>query len=151
KADKDAFVNSLKYRGQYIGTGPYMMANWDGGLKMELTRFDGYWQGRPPLDRIVINIISDTNAVVAQILAGAVDVIMPTAIGAEGATEVQRRWEGTGNVVRIAPVPILEYIEPMARAEYAKPLNGMTQIPVRQAMMFSIDRAALSDAITLGL
>jgi peptide/nickel transport system substrate-binding protein len=54
-------------------------------------------------------------------------------------------------VTRIAPVPILEYIEPMTRPEYAKPSNGMPQLAVRQAMMFGIDRTALTEAITLGL
>jgi peptide/nickel transport system substrate-binding protein len=151
KTDKEAFVNSPKYRNEYVGLGPYKMTAWDGGVQMELTRFDDYWQGRPPLDRIILHIITDPNPVVAQILAGALEVIMPTAVTPESAFEVRRRWEGTGNVTRIEPVEILDYIEPMTRSEYARPLNGMLQLAVRQAMMNGIDRGALTDVITLGL
>lgn len=151
QGDKDAFVNSPKYRDEYVGTGPYKMAAWPPGFQMELQRFDDYWQGRPALDRIVINFVTDANTVVAAILAGAIDQIMPTAVTPEGAAEVRNRWQGTGNVVRIEPVETLDYLEPMIRPEYARPVNGMPQAAVRQAMMHAIDRQALADVITLGL
>jgi peptide/nickel transport system substrate-binding protein len=151
RSDKQAFINSPKFRDEYIGLGPYKMAAWDGGVQMELVRFDDYWQGRPPLDRIVIRMITDTNTVVAQILAEALDVVMPAAVGAEAALEVRRRWDGTGHVTRVDPVPTLDYIMPMLRPEYAAPVNGMLQLPVRQAMMHSIDRKALADVLTAGM
>lgn len=151
KTDKIAFINSAKYRNEFLGTGPFKLTSWDAGYQMDLSRFDDYWKGRPLLDRIVIKVIADTTAAVATILAGGYDVIFPTAVSAEGAAEVQRRWEGTGNIVHIDPVDTLDYIEPMIRPEYAKPLNGMPQLLVRQAMMHAIDRKALSEVVTLGM
>jgi peptide/nickel transport system substrate-binding protein len=151
RSDKQAFINSARFRDEYVGLGPYKMAAWDGGVQMELVRNEAYWQGRPPLDRVIIRMITDTNAVVAQILAEAMDVIMPAAVSPEAALEVRRRWEGTGHVTRIEPVSTLDYLMPMLRPEYAVPQNGMTQLPVRQAMMHGIDRKALADVITAGM
>jgi peptide/nickel transport system substrate-binding protein len=151
QGDKDAFVNSAKYRDEYIGTGPYRISSWPPGVQMELQRFDDYWQGRPLIDRIILNFVGDANTVTASILAGAIELIMPPAVTPEAAAEVKQRWEGTGNVVRIEPVETLDYMEPMIRPEFAKPVNGMPQVLVRQAMMHAIDRKALADVITLGL
>src|SRR5207248_5932362 len=98
--DKDAFVISPKYRNEYIGTGPYKMTAWDGGVQMDLARFDDYWEGRPPLDKVIFHIVSDTNSAVAEILSGAFDMVMPPTVSTENATEIKKRREGTGNVVR---------------------------------------------------
>jgi peptide/nickel transport system substrate-binding protein len=151
RTDKEAFINSPKFREEYLGLGPYRMTGWDRGSQMDLARFDDYWRGRPPLDRIVIRFINDPNTLVANVLAEAVDLNVPPGITGDSMFEVQRRWEGTGNVARIEPVPILDYMEPMIRPEYARPANGLPQLAVRQALMHGLDRAALTEVITGGL
>ena len=149
--DKSGFINSPKYRDEYIGLGPYRMTAWERGTSMDLARFDDYWQGRPPLDRIQIRFIFDANTLVANVLAGAIDMNVPPGITGEQASEVKRRWEGTGNTARIEAVPTLDYMEPMVRLDYAKPVNGMPQLAVRQAMVHGIDKAALTGVVTNGL
>ena len=151
RTDKEAFINSAKFREEYLGLGPYRMVAWERGIQMELARFDDYWRGRPPLDRIVIRFINDPNTLVANILAGGIDLNVPPGITGDSMFEVQRRWEGTGNTARIAAVPTLDYIEPMIRPEYARPVNGLPQLAVRQALMHGIDRQALTEVVTGGL
>jgi peptide/nickel transport system substrate-binding protein len=151
RTDKEAFVNSPKFREEYLGIGPYRMTSWERGIQMEMARFDGYWRGRPPLDRIVIRFINDPNTLVANILASSIDLNVPPGITGDAMFEVQNRWQGTGNTARIAAVPTLDYIEPMIRPEFARPVNGLPQLAVRQALMHGIDRKALTEVITGGL
>src|SRR5204862_1210199 len=97
---KEKFANSPALASQFIGQGPYRLADWQSGSQMIFTRFDDYYQGRPPLDRVTVRFLRDPNAMVASILAGAVDMLLPAGIGLDAAVDVQQRWAGTGNEVR---------------------------------------------------
>jgi peptide/nickel transport system substrate-binding protein len=148
--DKDAFANSTLFTSEFIGLGPYRMVRWDRGSAMELTRFNGYWRGRPPLDRVIVRFIFDPTAMVANMLAGSVDLITPPSVDADAAVELKTRWEGTGNSVRIEPVPAIQYLELQLQPQYAKPANGLALLPVRQGMYQALDRPSYAAAISHG-
>lgn len=151
RTDKQSLVNSARFTGEFIGLGPYRMTTWERGSHIELARFDSYFLGRPPLDRVVVRFIGDSNTVVANILAGAVDLILPPNVDIDTALELRRRWEGTGNLVRIEPIPRITYLELMMRPEYAKPANGLPTLVVRQGLYHAIDRASITEVTTGGL
>lgn len=149
--EKSAFDNSPLFREQFVGLGPYKVTEWVQGSHIEATRFDAYHRGRPALDRVVVRYILDQNAIVANILAGAIDVVVPKSVETDAALQLRRQWEGTGNVVRIEAIPRIIYLEMMLRPEYARPLNGLPNLTVRQALSHAIDRQGIADAATGGL
>jgi peptide/nickel transport system substrate-binding protein len=151
KTDKQAFENSPHFREQFIGLGPYRLTAWERGSHAETVRFDGYHAGRPALDRVVVRYIPDENTMVANILAGSIDVIMPKSVDLDGALQLRRQWEGTGNLVRIEPLPRFAYMELMFKPEFAKPLNGLPNLAVRQGLSHALDRAGLAEVATGGL
>ncbi len=106
--------------------------------------------GRPPLDTLFVRFITDPNAMVAAILAGTVDVLLPIGVDLEAALEVQRRWEGTGNQVITNPSGRLRHLELQHRADFMQPKNGFPNPTVRQAFYQAIDRRTLVDVITEG-
>jgi peptide/nickel transport system substrate-binding protein len=136
---------------QFVGLGPYRLINWERGSHMEFVRFDDFYRGRPPLDRVLIKFLGDPNTLVANILAGEVDVVLPSSVEVDAALEVRKRWEGTGNQVRFALQGILWYMQLQARPEYARPANGLTNRTVRQALYQAIDRPNLAEVMTAGL
>jgi len=150
-SDKEAFVNSSRFTTDFVGLGPYQMVRWEPGSHIEMARFDGYWKGRPPLDRVVVQFIRDPNTLLANALAGSVDLVAPPSIEIEQAAELKRRWEGTGNVVRVEPIPRIQYMELQLGQEMARPRNGFPLLPVRQALYHALDRDALAEVMTLGL
>lgn len=75
--DKDAFLNSSYWSTEFIGLGPFRLAQWVPGSHVEFTRFDGYYRGPAPLDSIVLRFITDPNALVSAILAEEIDVVLP--------------------------------------------------------------------------
>jgi peptide/nickel transport system substrate-binding protein len=149
-ADKDAFLASPRFGDQYVGLGPYRMVRWERGSYMELARFDDYFGGPPPLDAVVIRYIPDPNTMVANILSGAVDVLLPPSVDLDGVQEVQRRWQGTGNVVRVGPIPWFLYMTIQYRPEMAKPSRGLADANVRRALYLATNRQALTDVMTHG-
>ena len=149
--DKEAFINSPRFTTDFVGLGPYQMVRWEPGSHIEMSRFDAYFKGRPPLDRVVVQFIRDANALLANALAGAVDLVPPPALEIEQAAELRRRWEGTGNVVRVEAIPRIQYMELMLNPELARPRNGFPQLAVRQGLSHALDRNELAEVMTLGL
>src|SRR5207249_9072286 len=99
RADKANLANSPRFTTEVIGLGPYRLVNWQHDVHMEFTRFDDYFRGRPPFDTVTVRFMGDTNTLVANILAEAIDMVLPTGVDLETALEVRRRWERTGNQV----------------------------------------------------
>lgn len=58
-----------------IGTGPYKFVSWAPTQDLVLEKFDGYWGGVQPWDKVVRKEIPNDAARVAQLLAGQVDLI----------------------------------------------------------------------------
>ena len=73
--DKTAVENSPLWSTQWVGVGPYRMTSWNLGTSMEGAAFDQYFLGRPKIDRVIIRYIGDVNAIVANVLAGEIDVV----------------------------------------------------------------------------
>jgi len=136
---------------QFVGQGPYRLTDWLNGSQMSFVRFDDYYQGRPPLDRVVVRFLNDANAMVANILAGSVDLLLPRGVGLDAAVEVQRRWAGSDNQVRFDVSESPRQIEIQFRPDVARPQDGLILRSVRQAFYEAIDRAMLADLFANGL
>src|SRR4029078_4271667 len=59
-----------------IGTGPYKFVSWTPKDSFVADRFDGYWGGKEPWEKIVRKEIPNDAARVAQLKAGQVDLIV---------------------------------------------------------------------------
>ncbi len=58
---------------QPVGTGPYRFREWITGQKIVLEAFDGYFEGRPKIDRIVIRVIPDPSTMFLELKFGGID------------------------------------------------------------------------------
>ncbi len=59
-----------------IGTGPFKFVKWARGDRVEMVRFDAYWNPiLPYLDKVIFRFISDPAAQIAALKAGDIDVI----------------------------------------------------------------------------
>jgi len=151
RADKEAFLRSPWFTGEFIGLGPYRLARWEPGSHMEFARFDDYYQGRPPFDTVVMRFMADANTLVANVLSGAVDAVVPPGLDLDTALEVQGRWEGTGNQVRFDVTDTIQYVQIQYRPDYSRPKNGLETRAVRQGLYQAIDRAALVEVVSHSL
>jgi len=152
--DKVNLINSPYTTSQFVGLGPYRLTSWDPGSEIAFSRFDDYYLGRPSLDSVDVKVIGDANALIANILAGGVDVILSEGADLDAEIDLKQRWEGTGNQVYILPYDPgggLRHFEIQFRPEYAQPTHfGLADHTVRQAFYQATNRQNLSDIITHG-
>ncbi|MBI4212679.1 MAG: hypothetical protein HY534_00020, partial [Chloroflexi bacterium] len=137
----------------YVGTGPFKLVNWERGSHIEFERFDDYYRGPAKLNRVFLQIVPDPNTMVANILAEAIDVVAPPNVDISLGLEVKDRWakEGSKHQVLVQTRDGSETWEIMLNPQYARPVNGMTQQPVRQALLQAVDRKSLNEVMTQGL
>lgn len=145
-----AFINTPYWTHEHVSDGPYRILRYELGGDMDLERFDQYFEGRPPFDRVYVKVIGDPSSLIASILAGALDTVVPPGIDINAALEVKRRWEGTGNEVRADVVDRPMHLEVQFRPEVARPQFGLVEQPVRQALYQAINRQAVTEFMTYG-
>jgi peptide/nickel transport system substrate-binding protein len=152
RTNKQGLANLPYFTTDFVGLGPFKLGNWEPGIETEFVRFDDYYRGPATIDRIILRAIPDPNAMIANIMAGSVDVLVPPGPDIESAGAVKERWAGTGNQVltqvldSINSAYILQY-----RPELARPRNGLTNRDVREALYRAVDRPAMSEELTFGL
>ena len=123
------------------GTGPFKFLKWVRGDRVEMVRFDAYWNPELPyLDKVTFRFIPDPNAQIAALKAEDVDVI-GTLRSPEMAVELDKDKR----------FKVLAGSSPnqciMSTNNKAKPFDNKL---VRQAMAYAIDRQAVVDLVEFG-
>jgi len=139
-----------------VGTGPYRLARFARGDRVELVRHDAYWEGRPAWDRVTFRMVPNSAARTAALLAGDVDVIeqIPPAdvvtLRANAAVRLEQKvsWR-----------TIFFHLEhglnrvPTVTGDSGRPLdpNPLKDVRVRRAISHAINRQAIAERVMEGL
>jgi peptide/nickel transport system substrate-binding protein len=120
-----------------IGTGPYMLADYDKAQGAYLYEaFDNYYQGEPIVDRLVFVKVSDDMAAAAlaqgKVNAASIQAEMVDTLKSQGFTILRSSYNWCAKVM------INHQIEPLNRKEF------------RHALAYAIDRQALVDVTQRG-
>src|SRR5581483_454007 len=106
---------------------------------------DRFVLGRPKIDEIEIRTIPDTNAIVASVLSGNVDVVLGRALSADQALQLRDRWP-EGKIE--TPVTSLMMMYP----QLLNPTPAVVlDLTFRRSVLEAIDRQLLADSIDYGL
>lgn len=151
QTDKMAILTTPLLTSQFVGLGPFRVVDWTEGVGVTFERFDDYYLGRAPIDRVIVRYVADANAMLAGVLAGAVDVVLSPSVELDTAAELKQRWEGTGNRVLTSLSGSQQFLRPQFRTELAQPHNGSPNLTVRRALLHAIDRVAVAEASSNGL
>jgi len=142
--DKASLLDLPYWTTDFVGAGPFRVREFARNSHMVLQAYDQYVLGRPRVDEIVIRFISDPNALIANLLAGEVQVTIGRGLNLEQALQVAGQWsEG--------------------RME-AKPSNWIAHYPqlltpnpavigdarFRRALLLALDRQGMSDSLQGG-
>jgi peptide/nickel transport system substrate-binding protein len=140
--DKENTVVESNAQTKAVGTGPFVFQEWRQGESLRFTKNPNYWQsGKPYLDEIVVNIRADAQAMIADLEAGAADLIAnPTLQDFQRLKPNPSYWASL-----LTPAAGMYQIQP--NVTY-KPLDDKR---VRQALNYAIDRKRITDTVLLGL
>jgi len=149
RGDAQAFANSLWWTREFVGLGPYRVGNWELGSQIEALAFDQYLLGRPKIDRVIIRYIGDVNALVANLLAGDLDM-SPTGASLDPPqlVTVKNAWEPNGLGTTVAVPRGVRNLHLQRRDPNAP---WARDVRVRQALVHMIDRQSMVEVINSGI
>ncbi|MBL8055945.1 MAG: hypothetical protein JNK29_04565, partial [Anaerolineales bacterium] len=84
-----------------LAAGPYVLKNWEKGVKMEFEANPYYYGGELSIKNITILFVQDTQQAVAQLLAGDVDVVGSETLGAGAEVQTVLDAQAAGQPVQV--------------------------------------------------
>jgi peptide/nickel transport system substrate-binding protein len=145
QADPASFTNAPFFSSEYVGAGPYRVKDWVLGSQVLFEANDRYILGRPKIDQIEVRFILDTNTMVSNILAGAVQVTVGRGLTPEQAITVRDQWKdgvvdaGLQNTTALFP----QFVNPQT--------SLLTDVRFRRALLMSLDRQQMVDTFMASL
>jgi len=143
--NKGNFINLPYWNEAYVGAGPFKLKEWVQGSHANVEAYDRYVLGRPKVDEIEIKFISDPTTLVANILAGAVELPIGRGLSFEQMLQVRDRWQegkvdlGPGGAIKIWP----QLLNPTPAI--------VSDVRFRRAVYHGMDRQQLADTLMMGL
>ncbi len=120
-----------------IGTGPYSITQWDPGKKLALAARDDYWNGRPFVDAIEIELGKNLRDQMISLDVGRADLVEIAPEQSHRAAAENRRVETSSPAELVALV-------------FARDPQSPDEARLRQALGLSIDRSSLSKVLFQG-
>jgi ABC-type transport system substrate-binding protein len=90
--EKARFVEHPYWTTEFVGTGPFALRAWVTGSHAVLAANERFVLGRPKVDAVEVKFIPDPNTLVANIVAGTVDITLGRALSLEPSLQVRDRW-----------------------------------------------------------
>lgn len=122
-----------------IGTGPYMIAEYEPSDVLALDVYENYWEELPPINRLTFRVIPEASTRVTALVNGEVDII----------TNIPPDQEGTidaADGVEVRSIPLAN----MHVLRYNTRHPVLQDQKLRQAMNLAIDRRLLIDTLWSG-
>src|SRR5436190_10427491 len=144
-ADRGRFLTLPYWNQEFVGSGPFKLRQYVPGTSIQLQAADTYALGRPKIDEIEVRFVLELNALMTNILAGAVELTLGRGFSVEQALQLRDQWhEGK---VEYGPrswvVNHPQFINP------GTPV--VTNLQFRRALMYGTERQQLVDSIQGGL
>lgn len=126
-----------------IGTGPFKFVSYDTSQGVvDLAANTDYWQGAPKISQLRVRVISDTNALQAELQAGRVDIApLPTSLLPDSIKQL-----GENPNLKVHQFPGSNLVLLTFNTSSAP----MDNVKVRQAICYALDREKMISALLSG-
>lgn len=148
RTEKQRLANSLYWTQEFVGVGPYRLAEWNVGSHLVLKAYDKFFRGRAKIDTLILRIIENPATVLANMLAGTIDGAGP-ALDFVGAMTVKREWEKVGKKT-VFVTQSANYRRLGVQFRVPNPPDTL-DVRVRRGLMHAIDRPTLVEALFEGV
>jgi peptide/nickel transport system substrate-binding protein len=143
--DKPGFMNLPYWTSDFVGLGPYRLTEFVPGSHALAEANPGFILGRPKIDQLEIRIIADTNTVVSNILAGAVDLSNTGNVSVDQSITVRDTWRD--GAVEYGPG-----LSALIFGQYVNPDPPIvTSTEFRRALLHGLDRQQMVDTLEYGV
>jgi peptide/nickel transport system substrate-binding protein len=144
--DKAAFTQLPYWTTEFVGIGAYQLREWVSGSHLLVEASDRYVLGRPKIDEILVKFLLDPNTVIANVLAGTVELTIGRSASVDQAVSFREQWKDGKVEVALEESPmslLVQHLNPQPA------LVG--DVRFRRALVHATDRQQLVDALVYGL
>jgi peptide/nickel transport system substrate-binding protein len=142
--DKEGFLGHPYWTHEFVGAGPFRLAEWVIDSHVILKANEHYVLGRPNVDEIEVKFVPDPNTLLANMLAGT-ELTMGRALPLD--PELDAEWKARGNQVAYKTSSWMRIAPQFVNAD--PPI--VMDLRFRRAMLHAIDRQEMVDVLTGGL
>lgn len=135
----DPLKNTSFNKGVPVSTGPFKVEKYSAGQSVSMVRNDSYFGPKPYLDRVVFSVVPDPNTQIAQALSGDIGIML-----LDNKASVDRVKSAPN--LRVASRPLVQYYWLALNQTDAR----FTDVRVRQAFVYAIDRKAIIASVENG-
>jgi peptide/nickel transport system substrate-binding protein len=147
KSDKERFAILPYFTTEFVGVGPYRVADWVRGSHLVLKAYDRFFGGRAKIDTITVHFLLSSPTAIASLLAGTLDGTIPATIDFQEAMFVKSEWERAGKKPVLVPQSVhWRTMGFQFRPEVAIP-RDLLDVRVRRALLHAVDRKAIVDTL----
>lgn len=143
--EREAFAEHPYWTEQFIGAGPFRLREFVRSSHAILEAYEGYVLGRPRIDEIEVKFLIDPSVIVANVLAGAVDLTLGRGLAPEQAHEAERQWaagklDAAFSTSWTALYP--QFVDPNPPV--------IANLQFRRALMHALDRQQIANTLAMG-
>ncbi|MBM2810875.1 MAG: hypothetical protein HW416_1634 [Chloroflexi bacterium] len=151
QGDKEVFLNLPYWTTQYIHLGPFRLVDFGLGEVIVFERFEDYFLGRPKVDRVTIRAIGDPNTVLANLKAGAIDIVSEMTLPFDVSVALREEWERTGDGIVLSRQGNWWYYRIQFEPEWGRPVEMTHDVRIRRALIYGLDRDLARETVFPGL
>ncbi len=126
-------------KGVPVSTGPFKVEKYTSGQSVSLVRNENYFGPKAYLDKVVFTVVPDPNTQIAQALSGDITMMI---LDNKAAVEKVK----SASNLEVASRPLVQYYWLSLNQTDAR----FTDVRVRQAFVYAIDRQAIIKSVELG-
>jgi peptide/nickel transport system substrate-binding protein len=146
QADKMAILAHPYWNTGFVGTGPFRLKEFAIDSHVAMSANDDFVFGRPKLDEIVVKFIPDVNTMMANLLAGEVELTLGRSISVGQGMELRQKWAGKGDI----DIGFSNWIALWNQFLNPNP-QVMLNVDFRRALVHSLNRQEMADVLMLGV
>lgn len=133
----------------FVGTGPFRTTAWERGSSLTTEAYPDYALGKPRIDRLIFKFIVDPRTALANLLAGAGD-ILNYQLGHDEVSVIEDAWKPNRGGTTAVTQLFYRFLFLQHRPDQAKPRDMATDVRVRKAFAYALDRDQLTEGIMPG-
>jgi peptide/nickel transport system substrate-binding protein len=147
--DRQAFINLPYWTSEYLHLGPFKLSGYSPSEQLTFTAYDGYFLGRPKVDRVIVKVYNDEPSLYAAVMADAVDMLMDNSLSADLGLQLKDEWDRSGKGTVYLGTGTTRFLSPQFDPTL-QTLPAALDPRVRQALMYGVDRKAVSEVVQRG-
>ncbi|MBM2810396.1 MAG: hypothetical protein HW416_1155 [Chloroflexi bacterium] len=149
--EKAGFLKEPYFTTDYVNLGPFRLVEFGLGQNQVFEAFDGYFLGRPQIDRVILRTISDSNTILANLKAGAIDIAGERTLPPDTVAQIRREWNVDGGGTVADRQENWWYAAVQFSPEFGRPPVLSQDVRIRRALVYGLDRETVGETLLAGL